>query len=85
VGLLDYHISKRLHAKDIPFTALVMAAMRKADTSNLERLIQAFPELYEELTERYNAPLGVIDRDNVEVSTEDLIERITMVIEELGL
>lgn len=43
-----------------PFYALLMAAMRTADSPNLARLQDAFPEVYYELRERYNAPGGYL-------------------------
>jgi hypothetical protein len=36
--LIDYQLSLLLEMKDIPFYALIMAAMRRADTSNLKKL-----------------------------------------------
>jgi len=36
-----------------PFYALIMAAMRQADTDNLERLKEAFPDVWAELSTRY--------------------------------
>jgi hypothetical protein len=58
--LYDYQKSKEI---DAPFYALIMAAMRKADSNNIEKLKSAFPELFAELQERYNAPCGIIDGD----------------------
>lgn len=58
MSLYDYEVSKRLLLDDPPFTALVMAAMRKADSENLARLEAAFPTVYRELNERYHAPGG---------------------------
>jgi len=43
-----------------PFAALIMAAMRQADTRNAERLMHAFPEIWDELWERVEAPDGVL-------------------------
>lgn len=54
----DYDMSRVIGAKDYPFYSLVMAAMRQADTENLERLKEAFPLIWNELSERYNAPGG---------------------------
>ena len=54
----DYQRSKAID--DEPFYALIMAAMRKADSDNLVALIAAFPETYDELTARYNAPGGLL-------------------------
>ncbi len=34
--------------------------MRRADTTNLERLKLAFPEVGDELQKRYNAPSGLL-------------------------
>lgn len=48
---------------DPSFAALIMAAARKADTNNLERLGQAFPEIVSEFRSRYNAPGGVLEAD----------------------
>ena len=47
----EYMISMSISAKDYPFYALVAAAMRQADTDNLERLKVAFPGLWEDLRE----------------------------------
>lgn len=40
------------------FYTLIMAAMRQADTDNLEALQSAFPRVWNELRRRYNAPGG---------------------------
>lgn len=61
MGIVEYNISRQLDRIDTPFESLVMAAMRKADTANLERLREAFPELEAELRARYDAPLGLLD------------------------
>ena len=54
----DYQQSKAIIADDPSFCALLMAAMTKADSTNLERLRQAFPEVYGEITRRHDAPGG---------------------------
>lgn len=54
----DYQASAQIAATDPPFAALIMAAYRKADTSNTARLEQAFPDICRELRERYHAPGG---------------------------
>ena len=66
LNLIDYEISKRLAAKDIPFYALIAGAIRKADTGNLARLESAFPEITRDLKRRYNAPGGVLPEDNIQ-------------------
>ena len=43
-----------------PFYALLMAAMRAADSYNAALLQEAFPRVYEELMARYNAPGGYL-------------------------
>ena len=59
----DYDMSRQLVRDEPPFYALVMAAMRAADSENIERLRSAFPDVYEELVSRYNAPGGVLASD----------------------
>ena len=56
----DYHRSLQLAISDEPFAALIMAAMRRADTNNLETLRNAFPDIYAELAARIDAPNGVL-------------------------
>jgi hypothetical protein len=59
----DYEASKQIAKADPPFDALIMAAMRKADTQNLAKLESAFPWTYAELQARYNAPGGRLPSD----------------------
>lgn len=63
MSLYDYRLSLELIRDDPPFYALVMAAMRRADTDNAARLRAAFPEVHAELDARYNAPGGVLASD----------------------
>jgi len=56
----DYATSQEISAKDPPFASLIMAAIRKADTKNTFILGNAFPEIFAELTVRYNAPGGLL-------------------------
>lgn len=58
MSLHEYLVSRELHDHDHPFYALVMAAMRKADDVNLDKLSRAFPDVHEELQRRYDAPGG---------------------------
>ena len=62
----DYEASKMLSA-DYPFYALIMAAMRRADNDNLEKLKRAFPQAYDELQQRYNAPGGYLPNEREEL------------------
>lgn len=60
MSLYDYRESIELGAKDTPFYALIMAAMRKADDDNLEKLVDSWPHVWAELRQRYNAPRGLL-------------------------
>ena len=59
MSLHSYERSRELAARDEPFSAYIMAAMRKADTGNSRRLRAAFPEIDQELYERYWCPGGL--------------------------
>jgi len=59
----DYHVSLVIAANDYPFYALIMAAMRKADSGNAELLRVAFPDTFHELKLRYNLPGGVLPEE----------------------
>lgn len=59
----DYEASRQIAAQDFPFYALIMAAMRKADTPNSRALRQAFPDTWAELDARYNAPGGKLPEE----------------------
>lgn len=63
MSLHEYLTSQAIAMADPPFFALIMAAMRKADSSNLLRLKMAWPHVWEELQARYHAPLGLIEGD----------------------
>lgn len=63
MSLFDYRMSKKISETDPSFYALIMAAIRKADTRNADLLRAAFPETYHELQARYNAPGGVLPGD----------------------
>lgn len=59
----DYEMSKYASAHNYPFYALIMAAIRQADTDNLEKIKEAWPEVYQEFVNRYNAPGGILSTD----------------------
>jgi hypothetical protein len=61
MSLHEYEISKKLGQQDPPFYALIMAAMRQADSSNLAKLTAAFPGVHAELMTRYHAPGGRVE------------------------
>ena len=56
----DYEKSREVASPDVSFAALIMAAMRKADSSNAEKLRAMWPTMWEELRARYDAPGGVL-------------------------
>ena len=58
--LFDYRQSLELGKGDPQFAALIMAAMRKADSTNFALLHRAFPEIAVELQARYDAPGGLL-------------------------
>jgi hypothetical protein len=63
MSLHEYRESVDLGRRDASFYSLIMAAMRKADDNNLPKLKAAWPEVWEELQARYNAPGGVLECD----------------------
>ncbi|OBI40894.1 hypothetical protein [Mycobacterium colombiense] len=63
MSLYEYKVSQTIAAQDFPFFSLVMAAMRKADTANAEKLRAAWPEVWDELYARYHAPGGLLVGD----------------------
>ena len=65
MSLYEYHESRRISLQDFSFYALIMAAMRKSDTDNSEKLQAAFPEVFKELRLRYDAPGGVLPEENL--------------------
>lgn len=68
MSLYDYQQSLDIAKNDPPFYALIMAALRKADSDNLDKLASAFPETVTELRRRYNAPGGQLPEDDVPAS-----------------
>ena len=55
------------HERGWPFYALIMAAMREADSDNLRRLRAAWPQVWDELHARYNAPGGYLTEAEQEI------------------
>ena len=64
MSLYDYEVGRKIAIQDYPFYALIQAAMRQADTDNLQRLKQAWPQVWQELEARYHAPGGVLPDDD---------------------
>jgi hypothetical protein len=64
VSLHDYQIGAKIPSDPgTTFYGVIQAAMRMADTDNLEALQRAFPHTYKELKSRYNAPGGILPDD----------------------
>jgi hypothetical protein len=63
MSLYEYEEGCEIAAKDPSFYALIQAAMRKADTYNLELLQGCWPNVWRELMERYNAPGGKLQSE----------------------
>ena len=59
-----YDYLESMKASQYPFYALIMAAMRNADTDNLEALQQAFPATWREFEARYHAGGGHLEGDH---------------------
>jgi hypothetical protein len=69
----DYQVSIRIELKQYPFYAVLMAAMRQADTENLRRLRLMFPDTWDELKARIHAPAGLLPGDD-EFKTIDFVK-----------
>jgi hypothetical protein len=64
MSLHEYQVSLELEREGRPFYALIMAAMRGADSDNLERLRRQWPEVWAELRARYDAPGGLLEGES---------------------
>lgn len=64
MSLYDYRASVDIASRDEPFYALIMAAMRKADTINTRLLRDAWPHVWDELQMRYEMPGGELPMDS---------------------
>ena len=72
----EYEASIRIVMEDYPFYALIMAAMRQADTSNFNALVVAFPGVHIELTGRYNAPGGFLPGEPMPEEFQKALEEV---------
>ena len=63
MSLHTYLEGRRLYVEDAPFYSYIQAAMRKADSDNLAKLKEAWPEQWRELQARYNEPGGILPED----------------------
>jgi hypothetical protein len=60
LSLYEYEQSQQISAQGYQFYALLGALIRDADTDNTARLKAAWPDIYESMQRRYNAPMGVV-------------------------
>lgn len=65
MSFFDYEYHRRLGGGDVPFPALIMAAMRRADPENRQKLREAFPAVAAELEARDAAPAGALTADEL--------------------
>ena len=72
MSLHDYKVSQQLSMADHPFYALIMAAMRQADTDNLRKLAREWPGIYTELKQRYDAPGGLLFGERPIITEQDV-------------
>jgi len=63
MSLYEYEEGREIAIKDVSFYALIQAAMRRADTRNLELLKGCWPDVWLELRARYNAPGGKLQSE----------------------
>lgn len=66
MGLIDYLNGMYLAYREHNFRALLIAAILRADNSNLQRLESAFPELVQETKKRIQSPGGAISHHEKE-------------------
>ena len=76
MSLYDYRKSLDLVQDDPPFYALLMAAMRQADTDNLNKLCHAFPWVWNEFQARYHAPGGVLRAEEISLAVNSIPKNI---------
>lgn len=67
MSYVDYIAGRAIADKEYPFYAIIMAAMRRADTENLQKLQEAFPGTFKELRTRYNSPGGYLPGEQAQM------------------
>lgn len=70
MSLYDYKVGGQIYGRHFPFYALIQAAMRQADTDNLEKLRTAWPDVWKDLEVRYNAPGGLLPGEDLTEGAE---------------
>lgn len=64
LGQHAYGVGLKIAKSDPPFYALIAAAAMKADSRNTELIKAAWPEVWEETRERFNAPGGMLEGEH---------------------
>ena len=59
----DYRVSLELVRSGVPYCALLLAALARADSTNYQRLAAAFPDVAQELAERAAAPGNMLSSE----------------------
>ena len=70
MSLHEYQQSTEIAQEDRPFYALIMAAMRQADSDNMLLLRTVFPDTWMEFNNRYHSVGGIIPSDGEPVRIE---------------
>ena len=65
MSLYDYQRGRDISNLNAPFYAVIQAAMRQANTDNLEKLKGAFPDVWAEFVARYSSPDGILPGDHL--------------------
>ena len=76
---MSYHLAVRLARQDTDFYALIMAAMMRADSDNAARLRQAFPSLWYETQERYDAPGGLLEGETMTEGMSSWLAKLRLI------
>lgn len=65
-SLHNYRQSLEISGRDPSFYSLLFSLLRKADSANYGRLVEAFPQAAAEFQARYNAPGGALPGEEAE-------------------
>lgn len=63
MSLYDYLLSQQIDELRPTFSSLIMAALRKADTTNAHLLRAQWPTIAQEMQARYDSPGGVLPQE----------------------
>ncbi|MCT7372738.1 hypothetical protein [Mycolicibacterium llatzerense] len=75
MSYFDYSAARDLVAQDVPFNALIMAAMQRADSTNAAMLRSMYPAVWAEVDARYNAPGAMLPGDLDEMPARTVPDR----------